>query len=53
MTYLIIREDCLIDYLEFRRYWIEENLDQGECNPLVKASYMQEHEILKKIASMD
>ena len=37
-----------MDYLEFRRYWIEE-----KCNALVKASYMQEHEILKKIASVD
>ena len=31
---IIIREECLTDYLEFRLYWIEESLAEYKKNPL-------------------
>ena len=39
---IIIREECLTDYLEFRLYWIEESLAEYKKNPLAYNSYVQE-----------
>ena len=30
---IIIREECLTDYLEFRLYWIEESLVRVQKEP--------------------
>ena len=50
---IIIREECLTDYLEFRLYWIEESLAEYKKNPLAYNSYVQELSILRKIVEVD
>ena len=50
---IIIREECLTDYLEFRLYWIEESLAEYKKNPLAYNSYVQELSILRKVVEVD